>query len=156
MIHRFPDQKGTVMTQDTSDVTRRNFFAASASVAGAAFVGTIGFNRLAQAEDGDTSEMITQLAQFKIKPDNEDEAVAGLQELCKGVEENEPGVLAYICHRSQDNPEEVVFFEVYKDKDALSAHGKTPHIRKMFGSFAKLFSGPVKITKLDRVGGFAR
>lgn len=144
------------MLQETGDVTRRNFFAAGASVAGAAFLGTIGFNRMARAEEGDASEMITQIAKFKIKPDNEEEAVAALQELCKAVEENEPGVLAYVCNRSEKDPAEIVFFEVYKDADALKAHGQTPHIKKLIVSFAKLFSGPVDITKLERVGGFMR
>jgi len=144
------------MTQDTADVTRRSFFAASASVAGAAFVGTIGFNRVAEAADGDTSDMITQIAKLKLQEGKADDAVPLLEELCAAVEENEPGVLAYICHRGQKDSNEVVFFEIYKDADALKAHGGTPHLRKLFQAYTMLFEGRPEIIKLDRVGGFAR
>ena len=114
----------------------------------------MGFTRMAKAAE--TDETITQIAKFKLNPDNEEEAIKALQELCAAVEENEPGVLAYICQRSAKNPEELVFFEVYENEDALKANGSTPHIRKLGGSFAKLFRPPLEITKLERVGGFAR
>lgn len=71
------------------------------------------------------------------------------------MEENEPGVLAYICHRSVKNPDEIVFFEVYKDEEALKAHGKTPHMGKMRMAFATLFRPPLEVTRLDRIRGFA-
>jgi quinol monooxygenase YgiN len=116
----------------------------------------IGFNRLAAAADADTSQMITQLAKFKLNPEKESEAVQALKDLCAGVEAGEPGVLAYICHRSTKNPEELVFFEVYKDEQALKDHGKTAHMAKLRGSFAMLFRPPLEVIKLDRVGGFTR
>ncbi len=130
--------------------TRRNFCVAGAGLA------TIGFNRLASAADGDADQMITQLAKFKLNLEKEPEGVEALKELCAAVEKDEPGVLAYICHRSTKNPDELVFFEVYKDKEAMKAHGKTPHMAKMQKSFATLFRPPLEVTRLDRVGGFTR
>ena len=70
--------------------------------------------------------MITQLAKFKLNMDKEAEGLQALKELCTAVEQNEPGVLAYVCHRSVKNPDELIFFEVYKDDEAMKAHGKTP------------------------------
>lgn len=131
-------------------LTRRNFCAASAGLA------TIGFSRLADAAEDDADQMITQIAKFKLNLEKEAEGVAALQELCAAVEKDEPGVLAYICHRSSKNPDELLFFEVYKNQDALKAHGKTPHMAKMQKSFVTLFRPPLEVTRLDRVGGFAR
>jgi quinol monooxygenase YgiN len=131
-------------------LTRRHFCAASAGLA------AIGFSRLAGAAEGDTAAMITQLAKFKLNMDKEADALQALTDLCAAVEKDEPGVLAYICHRSVKNPDELVFFEVYKDEEALEAHGKTPHMGKMRMAFATLFRPPLEVTRLERVGGFAR
>jgi quinol monooxygenase YgiN len=131
-------------------VSRRGFCVAGAGLA------TIGFSRLAEASEADSDSMITQLAKFKLNMEKEDEGLQALKDLCTAVEENEPGVLAYICHRSAKNPDELVFFEVYKDEDALAAHGKTPHMGKMRMAFVTLFRPPIEVTRLDRIGGFTR
>jgi quinol monooxygenase YgiN len=119
-------------------------------------VAAFGFNRLAAAADTDGGKVISQIAKFKLNMDKEAEAIATLKELCAAVEKNEPGVLVYLCHRGTKKPDEVVFFEVYKDEDALKAHGKSPHLAKLRKGFANLFRPPVDITRLDRIGGFAR
>ena len=131
-------------------LTRRGFCAAGAGLA------TIGFSRLAGAAEGEEGAMISQLAKFKLNMEKEADGLQALKELCTAVEENEPGVLAYICHRSVKNPDELVFFEVYKDEEALKAHGKTPHIGKLRATFATLFRPPLEVTRLDRIGGFSR
>jgi quinol monooxygenase YgiN len=79
-----------------------------------------------------------------------------LKELCTAVEKNEPGVLIYICHRVARKPDELVFFEVYKDQEALKAHSKTPHFAKLRKGFATLFRLPLEVTRLHRVAGYAR
>lgn len=138
------------MKADSSSLTRRCFLAAGAGTA------ALGFNRLAQAADEETDGMITQIAKFNLNPKMEAEGLAALKELCAAVEENEPGVLVYTCHRSEKNPEELVFFEVYKDEAALKAHGTTPHIGAIRKLFGKAFLPPLEIVRLDRVGGFTR
>ena len=138
------------MSDSDSMFTRRGFYAAGAGLA------TIGFTRLANAADGDSGAMITQLAKFKLNMEKEAEGLQALKELCAAVEANEPGVLVYLCHRSTKNPDELVFFEVYKDDEALKAHGKTPHMGKLRMAFAMLFRPPLEVIRLDRVAGFAR
>ncbi|MEX2113098.1 MAG: putative quinol monooxygenase [Pirellulales bacterium] len=138
------------MTVSEGLVTRRVFCAAGAGLA------TFGFSRLVHAGEGDAGPTITQLAKFKLNMDKEAEGLQALKDLCAAVEADEPGVLAYICHRSAKSPDELVFFEVYQDEDALKAHGKTPHMGKMRMAFATLFRPPIEVTRLDRVGGFAR
>lgn len=138
------------MRTDPSFLTRRNFCAAGVGLA------AVGFNRLAHAAETETDKTITQIAKFKLNLEKEDEGIKALEDLCAAVEENEPGVLAYICHRSAKKPDELVFFEVYKDEEALKAHGATPHIGKIRTKFGSVFLPPLEITRLDRVGGFAR
>lgn len=140
------------MARSTMRINRRNLLAAGA--AGAAFTGSFGFQRLAEANAA--GDMITQIAKFKINMEKEDEAIALLEGLCKAVEENEPDVLVYMAHRDAANPEELVFFEIYKDAAALEAHGQTPHLAKLRSNFLTHFRGPLEIVKLDRIGGYHR
>lgn len=100
--------------------------------------------------------MINLIARFKIQEGKEDEGVRQLQTMTNAVKDNEPGALAYMCHRSKEDPSEVVFFESYKDEDALKAHRKTEHMKQMGGVFPDLFVGPAKIELLDTVEGFMR
>ncbi len=130
--------------------TRRQVLAGTAAVAA-----TFGFNRTASAATDD-SKWITQLASFSIQDGKEDDAVAALEKLTKAVEENEPGVLAYVAYREDKEPNTVTFFEIYDSEETLKAHGGQPHMREMFGSFASMFKPPVKITKLNKVAGFMR
>jgi quinol monooxygenase YgiN len=139
------------MSEKPEGTTRREFVAASA---GAAAVAAFGFNRIAQAQDDD--ELITQIVKFKIMEGQEDAAVELLETLTAAVEKEEPGVLAYIAHRSKKDPSEVVFFEIYKDQAAVTAHGTTPHMAELRQKFASTFVPPLDVQPLDRVGGFTR
>ena len=144
------------MENQTEGTTRKDFLKGTAGLAaGAAVVASFGFNRLASAQ-ADPSEMITQTAEMGINPEKADEAVAMLAELVKAVEANEPGVLAYICHRKKEDPNTIVFFEIYKDAAALTAHGQTEHLSKLRAAFGSMLMPPVTITVLDRVEGFSR
>lgn len=142
----------------SESTTRKEFLQTAAGVtAGAAFFGALGFNRMASADGHEGADQsITQIARFSMQEGKEDEAIATLQELVKGVEENEPGVLAYIAHRSEANPSEVVFFEVYKDEAALAAHGQTDHMNAMRAKFMQVFKPPLNIEKLNKIAGVVR
>jgi quinol monooxygenase YgiN len=140
------------MNENKNLTSRRDFIKATG--AAGAFAASIGFVRPAAAAVDDKS--ITQLASFKLNMEKEAEAIATLQELCAGVEEHEPDVLAYICHRSEQEPDKVVFFEIYRDQAALQAHGTTPHMGKMRTAFATQFLPPLELTRLNRVAGFSR
>jgi quinol monooxygenase YgiN len=130
--------------------SRRTFCAASAGLA------AFGFNRLAVAGDAETGKTVSLLAKFKLNIEKEAEAIQTLKELCAAVEKNEPGVLVYLCSRVAKKPDEIIFFEVYKDDEAFKAHSKGPQLAKLRKGFGTLFRLPVELTHLDRVGGFAR
>jgi len=141
------------MTQNSEGSTRREFVAAGA---GAAMVATFGFNRMAQAAHHEEAAPITQIVKFKLKAGNEDAAIKLLQTMTAAVEKEEPGVLAYIAHRSKKDPSEVVFFEVYKDQAAVDAHGTTAHMNEMRTQFMNVFVPPLDLQPLDKVSGFMR
>jgi quinol monooxygenase YgiN len=101
--------------------------------------------------------MVTLIFRAKVKEGKEDEAHARLTKMCEAVQANEPGALAYVCNRLQDDPREIVFFEVYADDAAFKAHSETPHMAELRGAFAELFdTATVKVERLERVAGFAR
>lgn len=140
------------MEQNSS--TRKEFLQKGAAIAGATAVGAIGFTRVAQAADHEDST-ITQTASIGLNPDKKDEARKALTELVNAVEANEPGVLAYIAHFTEDN--KVLFFEMYKDEAALANHGQQPHMAKIRDAFgAGILTMPLEIGKLERVVGFYR
>jgi len=138
------------MNGNEGALSRRSFCVAGAALA------TFGFSRPAAAAEGAAGTSITQIAKFKLNTEKEEEGLQLLKEMCAAVEKEEPGVLTYICHRSAKTPDEIVFFEIYKDEEAMKAHGKTPHIAKLRTAFGGLFRPPVEVIRLDRIGGFSR
>ncbi len=141
------------MSKEDQGTSRRDLFKLGAGAAAAA--ATIGFVRPAMAAADD--ESITQIVKFKLNPEKADEAEAALKTLTKAVEDNEPGVLAYIAYRSDADPSEVVFFEMYKDEATMKAHGTQPHLGEMRKVFAAgVFKPPLDIQKVTKVAGFMR
>lgn len=100
--------------------------------------------------------MITVVARLKAQEGKIDEALALCRELVKGVEANEPDVIAYLCHQSKKDPNEIIFYEVYPSQEALTNHGKTDHMMKMNQSYRDLFAGAPDIQMVERVEGFMR
>ena len=101
--------------------------------------------------------MISLVFKMKLKEGMEEEALAQIEKMAAGVEANEPNVLAYVFHRSHDDPSQVVLFESYEDDDAFQAHMKTPHMAEFQASIATLFdTSAVEVTRLDRIAGVVR
>lgn len=139
--------------EDSND--RRTFL--RAMVAGSAAVGALGFIRPALAQ-ADTAEWITVTATLTLNPDNADAALAGLKTLVTAVEENEPGVLAYICNRGVEDRNEILFFEIYANEDAGRLHGQTGHMQtfQAEAGAGNFFAGQMKVSSYERVAGYHR
>jgi quinol monooxygenase YgiN len=107
---------------------------------------------------------------WTILPGNEEKVFAALEELAANVEKTQPGTLAYLVHApdttqpSLPTPcaQEVVFFEIYKDREAFDKHVAS----KAFTDFVKVYGplflsapkfGPYRTVEfLTRKAGFIR
>ena len=50
-----------------------------------------------------------------------------------GPTRKEPGCLCYNLHQSKTDPTQFMFYEQWASKEALAAHGKTPHMKALGG-----------------------
>lgn len=64
----------------------------------------------------------------EIKPDRMDEFLKIIKEDAEGSRQ-EPGCLRFDVLQSQDDPNKFVFYEVYKDLDAVKVHKEQPHFK---------------------------
>jgi quinol monooxygenase YgiN len=111
---------------------------------------------LREEEEDATGEPLTLLAELQLNTDKEQEAIEALKTLCAGVEATEPGMLAYMCTRSKEEPERIIFFEIYKDAAAMKAHEKTPHHDEFFQNVVPRMFKLLNVPLLGQVGGFTR
>lgn len=75
-----------------------------------------------------------------------------LLEMIPKVKE-EKGTLMYTLHRDQNNPRVFLFYEKYKDLEALTAHSTTPHFKALFKTLQPLLDGQPEITMFTEIAG---
>jgi quinol monooxygenase YgiN len=101
--------------------------------------------------------MVIVIFRARMRPGSEEAALHKMRTMAEAVEEKEPKTLAYMLHRSKDDPAELVFYEVYADDETFQAHAQTPHMGEMRAAFGDLFdTTSVKLERLDEVAGFMR
>ena len=66
---------------------------------------------------------ITQIATVQIREGKMEEAKEVLRKVVPKIKESEPGTLEYIPYTVKQDPNVIVFYEIYKDVDAVKAHG---------------------------------
>ena len=81
-----------------------------------------------------------------------DELVAAFEDELKAVAD-EAGTLVYAMNRVADNRDIIWFFELYADRDALTAHGGSETMRATFPKLAGLLDGRPEIVVSELVGG---
>jgi quinol monooxygenase YgiN len=94
---------------------------------------------------------IVVVARIKAKPGSEQKLEEAFRSMIAKVRE-EPGCEQYTLHRQLKDPTVFLFYEVYKDKEALDFHGKTPHMAELGKSLRDL----VESTQLDIMTEIAR
>jgi quinol monooxygenase YgiN len=72
---------------------------------------------------------------WKAKPE-ETEAVASILRRFMPQAQKEPGVRAFMIHRSKSEPSEFFFYEVFEDEDAFAAHQQTLHFKTLIAGEA--------------------
>lgn len=74
--------------------------------------------------------MFPLISTWTILPGNEEKVFAALKQLAATVEQTQPGTLAYLVHKPDTTQPslpapyagQIVFFEIYKDKEAFDNH----------------------------------
>ena len=94
--------------------------------------------------------MIAVVAKVPIKPEAKDEAIEAVKALMAGVA-TEEGTLHYTLNIAQNDPNTLVFMERYKDMDALSVHGSTPHFQEFMEKSMSVAAGPPEIVVMDEI-----
>lgn len=95
------------------------------------------------------------VAKLKAKKGAEEEMEKVLCDAVKNVA-SEEGTLTYTLHRSQSDPCTFLFYEKYKDADALTAHSSTPHFKAMFAALKDLVEGPAEIEMYTELAALNR
>lgn len=68
--------------------------------------------------------MITLIATLKVKEGKMDEAKDLLKKLSAHVKNTEPGCLEYMPHTVKGQDNTIIFYEKYRDKEALKLHSE--------------------------------
>ncbi len=54
---------------------------------------------------------------------------------------SDPGTIAYILHRSIDDPSKFFVYEKYESQEALNKHSSTTHFKEFSRAIASILSG---------------
>ena len=99
-----------------------------------------------------TSEIVI-IASFIAKPGKEAEALAASQRLLTATHAEE-GCLLYALHQAADDPRRLAMVERWASKEALEAHGGTPHILEARAQLEDLYGDDIDIVVYEpRPGG---
>ena len=93
--------------------------------------------------------MPSVIATIKVKEDKVEEAKALFVKLAAGVNQDEPGTLAYVPHQRTDDPTSFVFYEKYADGAAFAAHGE--NLKKVGREFAGVMAGPPEVVMMEEL-----
>jgi len=66
---------------------------------------------------------------------------------------NEEGNIAYVLHRSMDNPDELMFDEIWADKESLEAHLNQPYITSAVEQMTSILAKPVELRRYSEIRG---
>ena len=93
---------------------------------------------------------IVIVTRLRAQPGRRDELLGAFDGLHDAVG-GEPGTTVFTMHVARDDPDVVMFHEVYRDADALAAHRESPAVRALVGSLGELLAGPPEVTYLEPV-----
>ena len=113
------------------EINRRTLLASGATLAGLSCLA--GGTRADGAEDSDVPQgAIILTAMVKAKPGEEAAVKEALLSMVEPTRK-EPGCLCYNLHQSKSDSTQFMFYEQWASKEALDAHGKTPHMQALGG-----------------------
>ncbi|HVY81883.1 MAG TPA: putative quinol monooxygenase [Steroidobacteraceae bacterium] len=90
----------------------------------------------------------TMVVKFRVKAGKNAEFEKAFREMQDGVRAHEPGNVYYDFFVDSNDPQLYVIVERYKDADAVAAHGKSEHAKKMIATIRDLMDGPIEAERL--------
>lgn len=91
-----------------------------------------------------TDASIRVLAILEAKSGKGRELMDILLELVKPTRDEE-GNIAYVPHRAIDNPDKILFDEVWDSRASLDNHFKMPHMKDLFSRIGDILAKPLDI-----------
>ena len=95
--------------------------------------------------------MIGIVATLKVQAGKGPDFEAVFLELAGKVRANEPGNVFYQLTKSRADADTYKVLELYKDQDALSAHGQTDHFKDLGRKMGAFMAGRPEVEYLDAV-----
>ena len=95
---------------------------------------------------------VAVLARIPAQPGRRDELVEKLQQAIDNAN-GEEGTKLYILHTDQNDPDAVLFYELYADHDAFVAHGTSDAFKALGATLRDVAGGRPEITLLTPVIG---
>lgn len=95
--------------------------------------------------------MIGVIAKLRVKPGQEGAFARQVAGMSHTVETKEPGNVFYRGYRTE-NPQAFVALEVYKDRAALEAHGRSAHVAAAMPAVGAMLDGDVEVEVLEQIG----
>ena len=95
--------------------------------------------------------MIGIVAVLRVKDGAGGDFEAVFRELTDKVRANEPGNLMYQLTKSRTEPNTYKVLELYKDQDALTAHGQTDYFKALGAKMGASMAGRPEVEYLDAV-----
>jgi quinol monooxygenase YgiN len=77
---------------------------------------------------------------FTLHEGAEDAFDALIAETLPGIEAHEPGTLVYVVHAVEGEPQQRIFYELYRDREAFEEHERQPHTRRFLAEREALTS----------------
>ncbi len=96
--------------------------------------------------------MIAIVARLVAKEGQQEAFEAAMAELTAEVRAAEPGCLLYQVFRKEGSKTEYTVMERYVSREAMEAHGRSPHFLRMAPRLAPLLGAPLDIEVLEPIG----
>ena len=96
--------------------------------------------------------MIGIVATIKVQEGKGPDFEAVFLELAAAVRANEPGNVFYQLTKSRADADTYMVLELYKDQDALAAHGQSTHFKEIGRKMGAFMAGRPDVEYLDAVG----
>jgi quinol monooxygenase YgiN len=94
---------------------------------------------------------IAVFATLKAQPGKGQELADAFSSLYEGPLDAEAGTEVHALHRSKDDPDTVIFYELYSDDDALKSHSSSEALTSVFPKLASLLAGRPEIIQAEPV-----